>query len=108
MSVIYAVFGWDGLSDSSRVVLKKDVNLALINTGYGTQDRITNSIDHEIPQEELDWMRSTLPSLDRKTLAFHHVSLSAGAKYVAYDEVANDADASRILRDTHTFMAGFF
>lgn len=108
MSDIYSLYGWSDLSDTYRVITVKGVNLILLNTGYGTVDRTTDKNDHEIPQQELDWMRNTLPDLDGESYMFHHVPLSEGKKNDGYDNVVNDKEASSILRDSPAYTAGFF
>lgn len=110
MSSIYSAFGMGGLSDTFRVVEKKGINIALLNTSYTTTDYAGGANDHEIPDgddaaDELQWLRGSVRTKDRPVFTFMHNPLSFDE---AYQSVLNQETAAKILNDSPAVAANWF
>jgi len=112
ISSVYSRFGFADLSETYRVIAEKGVNIPLLNTGYGQSNRTTDTNDHEIPTEELNWLRDTVAPLTDETLPIMHTPISEGAggngDGSSYEDVVNQFEAQEHLADSTGLMGGIF
>jgi len=103
----YPEYGFSTYSDTYYAVEVKGYQIIVLNTCYSTTDFDTNPDDHEILQEQVDWLKTKLRQSNKPKI-FCHIPFNRPNGDDPYDTATNQDTVFDLVENDPTVVRVFY